>query len=131
MQTIPIPKPIECPRCEGLGSTVDPRYRRQDPKCGLCEGRGYVTDQVCRGCGRPAYLDASTGLVFCGRKSCIPALAEPVKRVWKVRRPEPVRGTVDRPHNQRTYNDYLYRGFEAAVDDENWDVGMPPWGGCC
>jgi hypothetical protein len=58
-----------CPSCDGIGSPVNGRIQTQDPKCPLCEDRGWVTNVVCKGCGRPAYF-SKDDIAFCGQNKC-------------------------------------------------------------
>lgn len=68
-----------CPICHGIGKKVHPRYRKQDPDCFLCEGRGWVTPIVCMGCGRPAFLYKAP-TPYCGREDCLKMLVRIRKR---------------------------------------------------
>lgn len=62
----------ECPRCGGMGRPSSPHQQgEQDPKCSLCEGRGWVTDEICLGCGRPAFYRMGDDTLFCGRTECL------------------------------------------------------------
>lgn len=65
-----------CPRCSGRGKIVRSQAQAQDPDCPLCEGRTYVPDKVCRGCGRPAYHERRM-IHYCGREECFELLIKP------------------------------------------------------
>lgn len=70
-----------CPACRGLQRRVVSSAQTQDPNCAVCEGRGYVTDVACEGCGRPAYKrDEEKGIVFCGREKCLDSIESLSKR---------------------------------------------------
>ena len=57
---------VPCPECEGTGWDVD---ARANFVCDVCEGRGYVVMDVCRGCGRPAFEQGGY-VKYCGREEC-------------------------------------------------------------
>lgn len=67
----------DCRFCRN-GTTVNPKFCGQDPKCQYCYGTGKICLERCR-CGRPIRLDAKgkiTELVYCcGRKECRVACA--------------------------------------------------------
>lgn len=57
-----------------------PNRQTQDVKCLLCEGRGYVTDKVCLGCGRPSYY-VKEKIFYCGRDKCHDSIVALNKRI--------------------------------------------------
>lgn len=62
-----------CPKCRGLGRAVESRHQKQDPECKVCEGRGTVTQKICRGCGKPARTE-DVGILYCGAMECFAKL---------------------------------------------------------
>lgn len=71
-----------CPRCEGRGYIVHGRYTRQDPACDVCSGRGWVTLDVCEGCGRPAWCSGENCLPWCGRSECLAKMLPKPRRKY-------------------------------------------------
>lgn len=69
---------VPCPADCKYGQVVNPKYRKQDGKCPLCHGRGFISPLACY-CGRTRKLDAegyvSPGVFSCGRKECKEKLA--------------------------------------------------------
>ena len=74
-------KPITiCPQCRGTKKDFNNRHRRL-MKCELCEGRGWVPMQSCKGCGRPAFVWWPNArqlpfIRYCGRVECLDVLVK-------------------------------------------------------
>jgi hypothetical protein len=62
----------QCSQCHGLKREYN-ISTGQVERCGLCFGLGYVSMNICRGCGRPAFKTISLG-TYCGRDECFKLL---------------------------------------------------------
>ncbi len=66
-----------CPECQGTGREFSLKHHGF-ARCGLCEERGWVPIDACKGCGRPAAQywpeDQEPILKYCGRKECLAVL---------------------------------------------------------
>lgn len=114
----------KCPACQGLGRRVMPTYQKQDPPCGLCSGRGWVSADFCKGCGMPVYV-VDGPIQYCGKAECFGKVTKKVtstatftgallpilaRRKWE----EEMR----REREQGIVNDHLWSNM--GVD--NWDM---------
>jgi hypothetical protein len=71
-------KPITgCPMCRGTRQDYSIKHHKL-MVCTLCNGRGWVPIESCRGCGRPAFQwwpKAQSPIIrYCGFETCLSAL---------------------------------------------------------
>jgi hypothetical protein len=69
-----------CPACEGMMHLVNPSRTKQDDKCYVCDGRGWVTNKICDGCGRSVYSE-DDGILYCGRVDCLKRIKDSRERM--------------------------------------------------
>lgn len=65
---------VSCPMCQGTGRDLDIKSGRM-AKCELCQGKGWVPTEACKGCGKPAYKfwppRQMPIIRYCGLEECL------------------------------------------------------------
>lgn len=61
-----------CPICKMTGWGMD--GKNNDDLCWVCGGRGWIIDDVCLGCGRPAFNQLKEVVAYCGNDECLKSL---------------------------------------------------------
>lgn len=61
-----------CPICKMTGWGLD--GKNNDDLCWVCGGRGWIIEDVCLGCGRPAFDQLNQPVPYCGDVDCLKSL---------------------------------------------------------
>ena len=117
---------MPCPDCKGEVVQINPTNGALVEGCDVCEGHGFVPLEVCKGCGRPAWLDYP--VMHCGRDECFKQLARVIDNVAPKFVDIIEAAKPRRIVNGMTRFDVFHMMQESKADDDGMGMTVMPWG---